>query len=78
MIEMLRIKDVTKKTGYPRGSIYQKIGEGLFTQPVSMGARTVAWPKHEVEAILRARIAGANDDAIHKLVKVLMAERLPV
>jgi prophage regulatory protein len=75
MLEMLRMKDVTKKTGYPKGSIYQKIGEGLFTRPVPMGARTAAWPKHEVETILQARIAGANDEAIRKLVKELMNKR---
>ena len=75
MFEMLRMQDVTKKTGYPKGSIYQKIGEGLFTRPVPMGARTAAWPKHEVEAILQARIAGAKDDAIRELVKELMKKR---
>jgi len=75
MIEMLRMKDVTKRTGYPRGSVYQKMGEGLFTRSVPMGARTAAWPKHEVEAILQARIAGADDAVIRELVKELMSKR---
>ena len=75
MIEMLRLKDVIRNTGYPRGSIYQKMGEGLFTRPVPMGARTAAWPKHEVESILQARIAGANDAVIRELVKELMNKR---
>ena len=75
MVKMLRMKNVVEITGYPKGSIYQKIGEGLFTRPVPMGARTAAWPKHEVEAILQARIAGVNDSAIRELVKELMSKR---
>ena len=76
MLEMLRFKDVVKATGYPRGSVYEQIKQRTFPSPVKMGARTAAWPRHEIEAILQARIAGANNEAIRLLVKELLDDRL--
>ena len=73
---MLRVADVQKATGYPRTSVYQKIQEGLFPRAVSMGLRTAVWPKHEVEAIVSARMAGDGDEEIRALVKELMNDRL--
>ena len=57
-------------------SIYNRVRDGLFTKPVSLGARAVGWPDYEVKAITRARIAGQSDDEIRELVNRLHAKRI--
>lgn len=66
---------VEQATGESRSTIYRKINKGLFTKPVSIGGDRVAWPANEVQALINARIAGADDDAIKKLVSELHEQR---
>lgn len=70
-----RRKQVECATGYSRSTIYWRISEGLFIKPVSLGARAVGYPSHEVQALNAARIAGKSDDEIRALVKRLIATR---
>lgn len=58
-----------------RSAHYQDIKDGLFTRPVSIGARAVGWPASEVTALNTARIAGKTDDEIRALVRKLHAAR---
>jgi prophage regulatory protein len=67
--------DVITASGHPRSTVYRRIAEGLFTRPIALGARSVAWPASEVAAINAARIAGMTDDEIRALVKNLEAAR---
>lgn len=46
-----------------------------MTPPVLLGARSVGWPEHEIDAILLARIAGKTDAEIRELVAKLDAAR---
>jgi prophage regulatory protein len=48
---------------------------GLFTLPVQVGPRSIAWPSYEVDQLIRAQIAGLSDDKIRDLVTKLMTER---
>ena len=54
------------------------MSQGLWTKPVSLGARAVAWPAGDVAALNAARIAGKSDDQIRALVLKLEAGRLSV
>jgi prophage regulatory protein len=72
---ILRIPAVKFQSGLSRSTIYQRISEGLWTKPVSLGARAVGWPSDEVDAINSARIAGKTDDEIRILVAKLEADR---
>lgn len=46
-ITILRVEDVTKKTGLPRSSIY---AEKTFPKPIKLGiGRAVGWIEAEVE-----------------------------
>lgn len=60
---ILRIPAVRSESGLSRSTIYLRVSQGLWTKPVSLGARAVGWPSDEVEAINAARIAGNTDDA---------------
>jgi len=70
-INLLRIQQVTRHTGYPRTTLYRHIANGLFTRPVKIGERASAWPDYEVTAIQEARIAGKRREEIVKLVNGL-------
>ena len=72
---ILRITAVKLESGLSRSTIYQRIAEGLWTKPVSLGARAVGWPSDEVEAINAARIAGKTNEEIRTLVTKLEAAR---
>ena len=72
---ILRIPAVKSESGLSRSTIYLRVSQGLWTRPVSLGARAVGWPSDEVEAINAARIAGYTDDEIRGLVSKLEAAR---
>jgi prophage regulatory protein len=48
---------------------------GLFCPPISIGERAVAYIKHEVEAIVQARIESKTPEQIKTVVKELIANR---
>jgi len=72
---LLRLPEVLKRTGFRRTTIYDYAKSGLFTKPVKIGMRAVAWPDNEVSAITAARIAGKSKEAISQLVNTLHAQR---
>ena len=72
---ILRLPSVKSESGLSRSTIYLRISQGLWTKPVSLGARAVGWPSGEVAAINAARIAGKTDEEILVLVEKLEAAR---
>ena len=72
---ILRRQSVETTTGYSRSTIYLLISQGLFTKPVSLGARAVGWPSAEVAALNAARIAGKSNAEIRALVDKLHTAR---
>ena len=72
---LLRRPLVERATGYSRSTLYSRMASGLWPKPVPLGARAVAWPAHEVEAMNAARIAGLGERQLRDLVQRLEAER---
>lgn len=72
---ILRLPNVKMATGLSRSTLYLRIAQGLFTHPVSLGARAVGWPAHEVAAINIARIAGKSETQMRELVRELEVAR---
>ena len=72
---LLRTKKVREATGYANSTLYLRVSQGLWTQPVKLGARASGWPAHEVAALNEARIAGKSDHEIRALVSKLQAAR---
>ncbi len=60
-LSILRRKQVEKRTGLSRSTIYLRIQEGTFPKPISLGARAVGWLENEIEAWLAARIEIRNN-----------------
>jgi prophage regulatory protein len=47
---ILRISDVTAKTGLSRVSIWRKVRAGQFPAPIELSTNTIGWPESEVAA----------------------------
>lgn len=73
---ILRLPSVKAEFGNrSHASVYNAVRDGLLTQQIRTGQRSVGWPSHEVEAIVAARIAGKTNDEIRALVRELHAQR---
>ncbi|EPT9252277.1 AlpA family phage regulatory protein [Vibrio alginolyticus] len=42
-MRLLRIKEVTEKTGLSKTAIYDNMNAGQFPRNISLGVRAVAW-----------------------------------
>ena len=59
-LSILRRKQVEKRTGLSRSTIYLRIQEGTFPRPINLGARAVGWLENEIEDWLAARMEIRN------------------
>ena len=55
-LTILRRKQVEKRTGLSRSTIYLRIQAGSFPRPINLGACAVGWLENEIEAWLAARL----------------------
>ena len=55
-IRLIRLKEVMAMTGLSRSYVYQLIGQGYFSQSISLGARAVAWVQSEVQQWIDRRV----------------------
>lgn len=72
---LLRLPAVLGLTGLCRTVFYDQMADGLWTQPVSIGSRAVAWPAHEIAALIAARVSAQTDEQIRTLSRDLEAAR---
>ena len=70
----LRNRDVLNKVGLRKSNLYKMIGEGLFPKPIKVG-RASLWIEEEVDAVLKAYVAGMDEQKIKALVLKLEHER---
>lgn len=78
MEKLLRLPAVLAVRGRKKSAHYADVAANLFTEPVAIGARAVAWPEYEVAELNAARIAGWSDDAVRELVRQLELARARV
>lgn len=72
---MLRRQEVERRTGLGRSELYRQVALSVLPQPIRRGVRGVAWPAHEIDIVLEARMAGASNDELRAIVGRLHAER---
>jgi prophage regulatory protein len=70
-----RLPNLLERRGDSRSNTYRDVEAGLWTPPIKLGPRYSAWPTHEVDQLIAARIAGASHDEIRALVRSLMIQR---
>ena len=57
---ILRLPAVKARTGLSRSTIYNRIAEGNFPEPVSLGGRAVGWIEAEIQDWLEERIQASR------------------
>lgn len=72
---LCRLDEVLDRRGSSRSGHYRDVARGLWTRPVRIGERAVAWPEHEIDALVNATIAGENQADRKALVDRLHRER---
>lgn len=75
LIRKPAITGPTGQSGNSESTLQELIHEGLYPPGVRISRRAVAWPKHEIETMNQARIAGLDDQQIRKLVTKLLGDR---
>ena len=60
---VLRLPRVQARTGLARSTIYVRVADGSFPQPIRLGARAVGWIESEVDAWIREQIAASRSCA---------------
>ena len=60
--KLLRLADVRSRVPYSRSTIYQKIAQGEFPKPISLGGRAVAWLESDIDAWIAARVEIARGE----------------
>ncbi len=58
---LIRLSEVMKRIPYSRSTIYLKVSRNEFPQPVSLGARAVAWRASAIDAWIAERIEAGWD-----------------
>lgn len=67
--------ELAARCGQSRVQPWRQVRAGLLPPPVKLSPGCTRWAAHEIEAIDRARLAGADDAAIRELVQRMVAAR---
>lgn len=60
-MRILRLPIVLDRTGLSRSTIYQRVSEGRFPKPVSLGTRAVGWVESDVEEWISRQIENSRN-----------------
>ena len=60
-MRILRLKEVTEKTGLARSTVYKYLDIGTFPKPVPLGGRSVGWVESEVHEWITKRIEARDE-----------------
>lgn len=60
-MRILRLPNVLDRTGLSRITVYQRVSEGSFPSPVSLGARAVGWVESEIEEWISRQIENSRN-----------------
>ncbi len=60
MVQLLRIGEVTRRTGLSRASVYRLMADGHFPRSVRLSSRTTAWVLSEIDEWIGGRIQASR------------------
>jgi prophage regulatory protein len=60
---ILRLPAVKQRTGLSRSTIYLRMNDGTFPQPISLGARAIGWVEDDIQQWLEERIRSSRKTA---------------
>jgi prophage regulatory protein len=56
-MRILRLRQVEEATGLKKSAIYERIADGRFSKPISLGPQAVGWLESEVNDWIAQRVA---------------------
>lgn len=74
-IKILRLPAALERLGMGETSYRTAMADGLVPKLIPLGPRSVGIPEHELNQVIRARIAGLPDEAIRKVVERIHENR---
>ena len=74
-IDYNNIDEVLRRFALGRSTLYTKIKQGLFIQPVKLGKRKIAWPQHEIDQIALLYSRSPSDKEVRTLVLQIENDR---
>jgi len=72
---ILRRPETQTIFGLAKGTIRNRIIDGLLPPPIDLGGRAVGWIESECLIVLEAMIAGKSQEQIKQLVSDLVKQR---
>ncbi len=61
-MRLIRRPEVLQRCAFSNSTLHRLIKAKNFPSPVQLGVRAVAWVEEDVDAWIRERIDGPNDD----------------
>jgi len=55
-VKVLRLREVLRKTGLSRSTLYNRITDGQFPRQISLGNRAIGWLEAEVDTWISDRV----------------------
>jgi prophage regulatory protein len=74
--KILRLPAALERLGMGETSYRTSMADGLVPKLIPLGARAVGVPEHEINQVIRARIAGFSDAEIKRLVIQIHEKRI--
>jgi prophage regulatory protein len=74
-LKIIRRPDVLSKTGFSKSTLYNRIKDGVFPSPISLGSRAVGFVQSECDEVINSMIAGQSPEQIKLLVSGLVRQR---
>ena len=59
--QLLRLKQVEKKTGLKRSQIYLYMKNGMFPHSIKIGPSSVAWLESEIDEWINIKLGGRQE-----------------
>jgi len=73
--KIIRRPEVLNKTGWSKSTLYNRINDGVFPTPISLGARAVGFVENECDKVVQAMIAGYTEQQLKILVQSIIGKR---
>ncbi|PAY01861.1 transcriptional regulator [Pseudoalteromonas sp. HM-SA03] len=75
LFKIIRRPEVLSKTGWSKSTLYNRLKEGLFPTPISLGARSVGFVESECDRVIQAMIAGYSEQQLKDMVQSIISSR---
>lgn len=72
---IIRRPEVLNKMGWSKSTLYNRLNNGLFPPPISLGARSVGFVESDCDKAVQAMIAGYSEQQLKALVQKIVSQR---